>query len=95
MAVGHQGHLRGAVLEDEGDELRDGVALDVELRGQQRLQVAHVLIADMALVGTGMHGDALGSETLAVLRHTQHVGVVAATCVADGGDFIDVYAEFG
>ena len=94
VAIGHESDLRGPVLQDQGDEFRDGVALDVELRGQERTKVAHILITDVALVGTRMDRDTLGTKTFAVLSYAQDVGVVATARIADGGHFIDVNAEF-
>ena len=94
MAVGHQGDLRGTVLQDEGYELRDGVTLDIKLRGQERTQVADVLIADVALIRTRVNGDALGTEALTVLCHTQDIRVITTTGIADGGYLINIYAEF-
>ena len=94
VTIGHEGDLCRTVLEHQSDELRDGIAFNVELRRQQRLQVAHVLITDMALVGTGVNRDALSAEALAVLCHAQHVGIVAPARIANSGYFIDVYTEF-
>ena len=93
VAVGHEGDLRGARGEHEVHELGFGVALYVELRGDERLEVAHVLAADVALVGARMHGDALCAKALAILRHAQHVGVVAAPRVAQCGNLVDVHAK--
>ena len=91
MAVWHERYLCRSVLEDKGYELRDGIALNVKLGGQQRLQVANVLIADVTLIRPGMYGDALSSEALAILCHPQYVGVVASTGITYGGNLIYVY----
>ena len=68
------------------------IALDVEFRTQHLLQVHDVLAPDVALVGPRMYRDALSAEELAVQRNAHHVGVVAAAGVAQGRDFVDVYA---
>ena len=90
VTVGHEGDLCGLVFQHEGYELRDRVAFDIELCRETGLQVTNILIADVALVGTGVHGDALRTEALAVEGYLQDIGVVAATRIANRGDFIDV-----
>lgn len=94
MSVRHQGDLCGTVLKDEGDEFRDGIAFDVELCCEQWFQIAHILIADVSLVGPWMNRDTLCTKAFAVLRHLQDIGIVAASRIADSGHFIDIYAEF-
>ena len=81
-------HLRHQV-----DEARNGIALDVELRREHTFQIAHVVVTDMARIGTRMHRDAVGSETLDVQGCANHVGQVAAARIAHHGDLIDVNAQ--
>jgi len=82
VRIRHEGYLRGSYLADERYELRGGVALDIKLGVHFRLQVMHVRIADMPLVWTWVHSDAICPEPLAVDRDLQEVGYVAATCVS-------------
>jgi hypothetical protein len=42
-----------------------------------------------------MHGDSLGAESFGVERKLQYVWCLTATCIAQGGDFIDIHAESG
>ena len=91
FSIGHEGYLCGTYGADEVGEFVNGVAFDVELLGEYGLKVAHILIAYMALVGTRMDGDAMGTETLAVESEFYDIGHIAATGIAYGGDLIDVY----
>lgn len=68
-----------------------GVALDVELGRKHPLERPHVVVADVARIGTRVHRDAVGSEALDVLRRAHDVGHVAAARIADDGNLIDVY----
>ena len=48
----------------------------------------------MALVGTRMDGDALGTEPFAVDSELLYIGGIAASRIADSGHFVDIDAEF-
>ena len=65
-SIGDEGDLCRTYLADEVHELRGGVALDVELRGEHFPQLVDVPIADVPLVGARMDGNPLGSEGFAV-----------------------------
>ena len=100
VGIGHQRHLRGTdflhqINKTPNSKLRipnpPGVPLYVELRSNDGLDVVDVLIADMPLVGTGMYGDALSTEALAIDSKLFHIGSVAATCIADGGHLVDIH----
>lgn len=90
--IGDERHLCGTDLEDEVYIGGDGIALDVQFGGDVASDVAHVLIAYVALVWTRVDGDALGTEHLAVESSPEHVGIVGATRIAQSGYLIDVYA---
>ena len=56
VAVGHECHLCWLHLKHQVYVFLDGVALDVEFGGYQRLDVSHVLVSDVALVRSRMYG---------------------------------------
>ena len=78
---------------DQIHKLRRGVALDVELRGYQRAQIEHILATNVPLVGAWVNRNALCAKALAVARHLQHIGIIAATRIAQSRNFIDIYAQ--
>lgn len=90
-SVRHERDLSRFHEQHELDELLGRIAFDVELRAENRTEPVDVVAADVTLVGTGMHCDAVGTEALAVDGYFFHVGDIAATGVADGGYFIYVY----
>ena len=67
--IGHERHLMGAYLLHQAHELGARVTLDVELSGYDLPQLVDIAVAYVTLVGTGMYGDPLGAEALAVPRH--------------------------
>ena len=89
--VGDQGDLVGDDFADQGGETAGRVALDVEFRRDGRPERAHIAVADVALVGAGVDGDAVGAETLAVQRNLQDIRQVAAAGVAQQGNLVDIY----
>ena len=95
VGVGDEGDLVGDDLQDEVDELRDGIAFDVELRGDVRPDEADVGVAYVPLVGAGMHGDALRAEALAVPGGLLDVGKVAPAGVAQRGELVYVDTQSG
>ena len=80
--VGDEGHLVRAHTPHQLHEGGDGVTLDIEFRSQDLLQVVDVLVAYVALVRSRVYRDALGSEALAVERHSDKVGDIPASSVA-------------
>ena len=82
MTVRHQCHLLGSHLQYQFDERVDGVALDIELRGNQRFQVSYVLVADVPLVRTRVYGDTLCAKLFYVPCHRQYVRVIATSGIA-------------
>ena len=84
-------HLGRVHFAHQVAEARDGVAFYVEFGGQQGFERPHVRIADVPLVGPVMDRDSLGAEALAIDGCLEHIGDISAACVAQRGDFIDVY----
>jgi len=82
----------GAYLFDERHEGGDRISLDVELRRDHSLEVAHILIADMALIRAWVDGDTLCSEALTVQRNLNEVGDIAATSITQGSYLIYIDA---
>ena len=95
--IGHQRRLRGFHLAYEGEKIVVGITLDVEfglvLGAQHRIEVAHILVGDVARVGTRMHRDAVASGVEAGARRLQNVGKIFAARVAQQRDLVDVDAE--
>ena len=89
--IGDQRDLRWAHLTHHADKIFSGIAFDVELCLNVLREVIDITAADMTLVGTWVYRDALCPETLAIFGHTQHIGIVAPSCVAQGGYFVDVH----
>ena len=90
--VRHQGHLVGPNFQYQIDKRRDGIALHVQFRGDHRLQVAGILITDMALVRARVDGDSLSPEDLDVPYGLHQVRQFSAAGIPQGGNFIHIYA---
>ena len=90
MGVRDQGYLVGPNLVHQRHERGDGVPFDVEFGMDAGPDVAHIGIADVAFIGTGMHGNAFGAEGLAVQGGFRHIGNVATAGIAQGGYFVDI-----
>ena len=95
MRVGDEGDLVGYDLAHQVDEGPDGIALDVELSGDVGADKPDVRIADVPLVRTGMYGDALCTESLAVPGGFLHVREIAPAGVPEGGYLVYVYTQSG
>ena len=91
VAVGNERYLCRHHLKHEVDISVDRVSFDVEFRSDERFYLPHVLIADVSFVRSWMHGYALGAKQLAVNGGLFHVGIVAASGVAQGGYLVYVY----
>ena len=55
----------------------------------------HIAVANVAFIGAGVNGDALGAKSFTIQSHLKYVGVVTTASISDGGDFVDVDREFG
>ena len=91
--IGDERHLRGTHLLHQRDKAVDRIAFDVELGGEHLFERPHVVVADVAGVGTRMHRNAVGTEAFDVERRTHHVGPVAAARIAHYGNLIDVHTQ--
>lgn len=93
--VGDECDLCGSGVEHESDEVIRRVAFDVELGRDGFRQNGDIVHADVALVGSWVHGDALGPEALAIEGDLEQIRDSAPACVAEQGDLIDVYTKSG
>ncbi len=91
--IRHQCDLGRAYGADEPGKFVGGIALDVEFGVELLGELVDIGMPDVALVRAWMHRDALCTETFAIEGHAEHIGVVSASSVAQGGDFVDIYAE--
>lgn len=92
--IGNQGHLGGFHFQHQLYKLIFlGVALNIELGGDDVRDLAHIAVAYMAFVGAGMHGDAIGAKPLTIYGCLQHIGATAAAAVAQCGYLIDIDRE--
>ena len=87
-------HLVGLHLQHQIDELARGIALDIELGAEQGTQRVDIALADMPLVRTRMHRDAVRAKTLAVLRNFQYIRDIATPRIAQCGHLVDVHTQF-
>ena len=94
FAVGHKGHLLGAHAAHKTHEVVEGVALDVVLApgpGFEQLgQLGHVGGADVAFIGPGVHGDAVGTGLQTLGGGARQAGNAEVPGVAQRGHFVDV-----
>ena len=98
--VGHQRALLRAHLAHDLEQPLVGIALDVQLatrppRPHQLGQRRHVAAADMALVGTRMHGQPVGAGIVRDAREAQHIGHPGMPRVAQQRDLVEVDAQSG
>jgi hypothetical protein len=91
----HQGGLSRAEVFDELQVARIWIALDIEFRLNMVVKVVAILGGNVAFIGSGMHGNSLGTVSFGVQRKLQYVRCLTSTCIAQGCDFIDIHAESG
>jgi len=92
-AVRHQRHLLRLHLQHQLQKLLAGIALDIELGAQQRAQRIHIRTANVTLVGTGMHRDAIRSKSFTIHGHLLHIRHVAASRIAQGSYLVHIYTQ--
>jgi len=93
--IGYEGDLGGLYLQHQLHEfVFFRIAFYIELGGNDFAYLSYIAVPDMPFIGAGVNGDAIGAKLLAVYGGLQHIGVVAAAAVAEGGYFVDVYGEF-
>ena len=91
--IRHELDLRRMHISHQRHELIRRVALYVQLRRHHRLQLIHIFLADMPLVGTGMHGNALRTEQLTIHCKTLYIRQITATSIAQRCHFVDIYTK--
>ena len=67
--------------------------LEVERQVGRRLDACQIVVADMAPVLAQMRSDAVAADRRDDLSRAHRIGMVAAACVADGRDVVDVDAK--
>lgn len=72
-SIGNQGDLIGLNGHNQIQEIRSGIPLNIEFRGDHRFEIIDIETADMPLVGPGMHGDPLGTKTLTIHRNLHYI----------------------
>ena len=94
FAVGHEGGLVWPGITDETHQVLCRVALDVEFAlgpvAHQCRQIRHVTGADMALIRTGMDGDAVGPRLQAQRGCARDTGNAQMACVAQQGNLVHI-----
>ena len=93
--VGDECALGGFYFSDECHEFGVGVSFDVEFDGEHFGELVDVVGSDVALVGSGVDGDAVASGVDAGLCGLGDAGDAEFALVAEEGDLVEVYAEFG
>ncbi len=78
----------------KGDDLIDGGELEVQLHLHGLPQAADIVILDMATVLAKMEGDSVGPAQLRLDGGPDGIGLEAAPGLPEGGDVVDVDAEF-
>ena len=94
-AVGHEGGLVRADLAHQVHQVVQRIALDVvfhlgPVAAQQLGQVAHILIADVALVRARVHGDAVGASLQHQAGRPGDAGDAQVAGVAQQGHLVQV-----
>ena len=90
MRIRNQRDLVRYDLAYQVDERPDGIAFDVELRGDAGTYETDVRITDVTLVRTGVHGDTFGAEPFAVPRGLFDIRKIASAGIAEGGYLVYV-----
>ncbi len=79
-------------LLDEFQKILGWVAFNVEFDSNRISDFIDIRAPYMALVRTRVNGDSFGTKSHAINRGLTHVGIVATTCVTQGGKLVDIYA---
>lgn len=93
--VWNQCYLVWFRLNNQFHEVRCWVSFNIEFRSNNFLQSRNICITNVTLIWSWMNCNSLRAEALNVLCCHNDIGSVSATCIADGSDFINVYAECG
>ena len=93
-AFGHQHRHLGLESNGDIDHLGGGGHLQVQLDLRLVAQPAHVSVLDVAAILAQMHGDAVGAPQVRLDGGPDRIGFIGTSRLADGGDVVDVDAEF-
>src|SRR5688572_25437412 len=94
--IGHQRYLVRFYFQYQVNEFfLAAIAFNIEFGGNDLFYFPYIIIANMALVGTRVHRYAIRAEMLRIDSRFYYIGIVAAATVAQRGEFVDVYAQFG
>ena len=80
--VRHERNLGRTYGGNEFYEILRRISFYIVFGSYHRFEVEHILMRDMSLVWTGMYRYTLSPETLAVHRHLDHIGHIAAASIA-------------
>ena len=69
-------------LQDQIHKFGCRIPLDIELCPQQRPQIIYILTADMPLVGTGMHRNAISTKVFTIQRYLHNIRDITSTGIA-------------
>ena len=83
----------GFVAQGDLDHLVGRSHLEVERQVGRGLDPREILVADVAAILTQMRGDPVAADACDDLRGAHRIGMLAASCIADRGDMIDVHAK--
>ena len=72
-----------------------GVAFYIELCTNHLFQSKNIGVANVPLIGTGMHRNTLCTEPFAVLCKTDYIWNITTTSIANGGYLIYIDTKFG
>src|SRR5690606_29969417 len=87
-----QGGLRGPYTPDNLPKPIVRIAFNIEFSSHHIFEPHDIIVPDMSFIRSGVHGNPLGSEFFSVYRYFDHIGIVAATGVPQGSDFVYIYA---
>ena len=92
--VWHEGHLMRFHPFDELQEFFAGVSFDIEFGSHMLGKLDHIGVANMSFIRPRMHCNPLCTKLFAKKCYLQYIGVIAAACISECGNFIDIYGEF-
>jgi hypothetical protein len=92
--VRYKRYLVGLYLQYQVNELLlPAVALNIEFIADGLPDRIYIGVTDMPFIRPGMNRYAVGAETPGINGRLDHVGIIAAAAVTEGGDLIDVYRQ--
>ena len=67
--------------------------LKIERQARRRLDALEIVVADVAAVFAQVHGNAVATRLRDDFGGARRIGMLAAACIADRRDVINVHAE--